>query len=691
MRLAVTSLALLATAPTASAAESYQWSGTLTVTRESGTVDTSFAATMTGPVSTSPSGITWYQPTMLAYHDAHHPPDAWCHSTSDLVLPDVADQVVPLFVDWGRPRTDGLAPVPRILPGTLEWSFPRHSFQCLAYGGGEIMRYEDFLDGTYGLDHALACSDPDPGLSREGIPIALGVWSPPPLPAAQLLPDGSIRFAGTVRLTCPLESTSGLSTVTMTVDLTGTPTPDPSVAVPPRSHEVSLDVVVHGTQYGSVVDGSGAISCGQGGVACSTSVPAGTTVRLAALQSEAGAFHVWLGCDQVIGYGCLVTLGTSRVVHAWFGYDFAGQWEPPPDGLFDPARKAEIASNGAESARTGAIGCGLTAGLIGTAGSSSVIVAGTAGAATRWNALVQQAFEETIGNCATGLAGTIFNGLLLKIDPPDPEWPQIALAERYPRARGAPCRPRGAACTAVDRARRDLADANARVLELQEALAVAANRYGNAVTAKDLPTQALHQATMRATSLLLADATAGRTFRARALVARIRALGVRSAIVPRAAAAAALRARATGRGIDRATVARLLRKRLIATAGEVQQALRADTPQKPASIDLLRALERPVSTARMRAAGRELTLGDVARLLQAVLRDTRVPQDVADRTSEQLARALQCDAGSPAALRALASLATARPGLPGEAGLLVRTAALEVATHDLRRDEACAG
>ena len=36
-------------------------------------------------------------------------------------------------------------------------------------------------------------------------------------------------------------------------------------------------------------------------------------------------------------------------------------------------------------------------------------------------------------------------------------------------------------------------------------------------------------------------------------------------------------------------------------------------------------------------------------------------------------------------------LATARPGLPGEAGLLVRTAALEVAKHDLRRDEACGG
>ena len=119
--------------------------------------------------------------------------------------------------------------------------------------------------------------------------------------------------------------------------------------------------------------------------------------------------------------------------------------------------------------------------------------------------------------------------------------------------------------------------------------------------------------------------------------------------------------------------------------------LRADTPRKARSVDLLRALERPVATARCAPPGRA-HLGDVARLLQAVRADTPVPPHVADLAlAEQLARALQCDAGSRAALSRLADLATARPRLPGEAGLLVRTAALEVATHDLRRDEACGG
>ena len=118
---------------------------------------------------------------------------------------------------------------------------------------------------------------------------------------------------------------------------------------------------------------------------------------------------------------------------------------------------------------------------------------------------------------------------------------------------------------------------------------------------------------MRATSRLLADATARRNLRGRVLVQRLRALGVRSATMPKAAAAAALRARAAGRGVDRATVARLLRKHLIARASDVRTTLRADTPRKAQEgVDLLRALERPVATARMRAAGRALTLGDVA-------------------------------------------------------------------------------
>ena len=246
-----------------------------------------------------------------------------------------------------------------------------------------------------------------------------------------------------------------------------------------------LTVGVNGSQYGSIYGLEGAISCGLGQLLCNTKVLQGSSVRLAALRGEAGTFVMWLGCDRTLGMACFVDMPYGRTVAAWFSYDFIGQWEPPPDGLFSRDRKAEIAENGARAATEGAVGCLGSAVLIGSASRGSTAV-GAAGVATRWQAFALKVFQETVGNCAKGVFGTIANGVLLKVDPPDPQWRQLALAEPMPRPRSVPCPlPRG--CGTLNAARTRLAAADRRVLELQEALAVAANRYGNAVGANDRP------------------------------------------------------------------------------------------------------------------------------------------------------------------------------------------------------------
>jgi hypothetical protein len=679
-------LLVLAWSSAAHAAEpTYGWSGSMTVVRTHSGPESGGVAQFTGPISPSAWGdVAWFQPTMVAWSDWHQADGSWCRSTQELRPGDVGDEAVPIFVEWGRVGPDGVPLVPRVVPPAgRAWSFPRHSEQCLAFDGGELQRIPDSRDGSYSLEDAFLCTgDLFPYRAPGTLPFAASDWLPPPLPAKQVLGDGSIRFEGAVRMACDPFAGESASELVVSVALVGTPVPDPS-AEPVITVDHELQVEVRGTQYGSVAGGGGVLACGMGGLACTARVPGGSPVRMAALPGAAGTFLFWEGCDVASGQSCIVTLGGPRTVRAWFGYDFMGQSEPPPDGLFDLDRKAEIAGNGAAAARNGAVGCALSAGLIGTGGSSGVLVAGTAGAASRWQALVEKAFEETVGNCLTGFAGTVFNGVLLKVDPPDPAWRQVALAARFPRARVRACRQRG--CAALTRATRALAAAEARVAELSEALAVAANRYGNAVNADDRGTQALHQASMRATSGLLAGAYAGRNRAASSLARAIRATGVRSVTVPKRVVARAYRARSAGRAVPRAAVRRLLRKHLITHAREIPALLQSVTPRRPATIDVLAALERPLPTEQMRAAAAVLTIGDVGRLLHAVAPDTgaRAPYDA------HLNLALRCDGGAAQALRRLAAAVSRPGGLRGEARRLVAAAAREVATHDLGRDEVC--
>lgn len=538
--------------------------------------------------------------------------------------------------------------------------------------GGEPNTSE--YDGGIASYDLLECQQPGDAISSV----------PALLPEPVMNADGTVTISGSSHMNCsgPINDGERVGRQTYTVDLTGTP-------YPPRPPDPrALTVVVHGTHHGKVV-GAQTISCGLGDDRCSAALTKGSEVRLAALTGDAGRFIEWSGCDEATGQSCLLTLDSDRTVHAWFGYDFVGQWEPPADGLFDLDRKAEIAGNGAKSAFTGATGCGLSAGALATVPlGGGLIVAGAGGVATRWSALMQKAVEETVGNCATGLAGTIFNGVLLKIDPPDPDWRRVALADRFPRAKAPRCR-LGKACAAVTRALRKRLAADARVLELQEALAVTANRYGNAVNANDEQIQAQHQATMRATSGLLADAYTTRNRSSAALARALRAAGIRSVTIPKNVVAKSLRAARRPRAVPKAVVARLLRKHLIVHKREVAVALRTSARGRAKKIDVLQALKRPVATRQMRAAAGELTLADVARLLEAILRDNDTPKEVRERYTGQLDLALRCDDGSRTALRALTVAITGRNGLPGEAGLLLAAAVREVATHDLRRDEAC--
>jgi hypothetical protein len=690
--LALAAVLAVAWAPGAQAVvTAYDWSGTLSVARTGSGPVSGFHVAYSGPVGPSSwRGIPSFTPTMTASSGWFQRPEEWCRSTSELRPGDVADLSVPIYVEPGRPGADGVPGPPRIVPPAGgAWSFPQHAESCLAFSDGMLQRIPDERDGLTNLEDTFSCTaDQYPYPAPEGLPYAVSSYLPPALPQPQVLPDGRVRIVGTVQSSCDFRSIDETSSVlTVTVDLTGTPvSDDPGPSIIGVDH--ALQVEVRGTQYGSVVGLDGAIACGQGGAACGATLAGGATVRLAALQATAGRLLFWTGCDQVWGQSCTVTMSTPRTVQAWFGYDFLGQWEPPPDGLFDPARKAEIAANGASSARNGAVGCGLTAALLATGGSGGVIIAGAAGAATRWSALVEKALEETVGNCATGLAGTIFNGVLLKVDPPDPAWRTLALAEPFGRRVVTACPQRG--CAALTRAARALVAADARILELQEAIAVAANRYGNAVTSGDAAAQGLHQATMRAASGLLAGASLRRNRAAAALAKAFRAVGVRRITTPRSVAARALSAQAAGRGVPQAVVSRLLRRHLIARRAELPALLKAAAPRRAAAVDWLAALERPAPTAQMRSAAAKLTLGDVGRLLHAVHRDTGTAPDVAARQIEQLALAMRCDAGSPAALRSLASLALDRR-VRREAGLLVATAAREVAMHDLRTDEACRG
>ena len=361
--------------------------------------------------------------------------------------------------------------------------------------------------------------------------------------------------------------------------------------------------------------------------------------------------------------------------------------------LFSLDRKLEIADNGAMASFDGAVGCGLTAAVIyvGTAGGSAVVVGGAEGVATQGQALGAALLEETVGNCAMGLAGSIYNGVLLTVDPPDPAWRRLALAEALPRATVGRCTlPRH--CAAVTSARRALVEAQRDVSQRHEALAVAANRYGNAVSAKDFRVGSQHDISMRVLSGMLADAIATKDARAKAAVSQLRAAGVRSIRVKKPFVAMALKARAAGKGVPKATADRALRKRLITTRADAVRTVRAEARrQRPADFDVLAALTRPTRTTVMRRDAGGLKVTDLVILIRVMQTQLRTSAAAVARHEKLLTAVLRCDARSPAALRSLATAAAAPAGLGGDAGAQVAWTARRLAKKGVTTGPACTG
>lgn len=500
-----------------------------------------------------------------------------------------------------------------------------------------------------------------------------------PLPAPVLLADQkTLQIKGTRTVNCAYPGVDETDTMQVVIDVLGT-------LDPPVEYPLTAKLGAIGSGKGTIVGGT--IKCGVGGVVCSQLYQKGATAVLAALPSTTSRLSRWEGCDVVVGQQCRVAMTRARSVRAWFIYDFAGQAAEPSIDLFDAARKAEIAQNGADGAHDGAIGCGLSAAaLAGLAVTGPVVVVG-AEAGSLVDQIGGQLIEETLGNCLQGTLDTITNGVLLEIDPPDPNWRKAAFAERITRATVRGCKlPRN--CKKVLAARRRLVDASTRVTELQEALAVAANRFGNASGAADKRGRLLHRASMRALSGMLADATTLRDRRGRELAKQLRAGRVRSIVIPKAAAVKALGRRA--RGTPKAAVNRLLRKRLVVSAAAVHTAIGTQiagvTPQR---VDLLAELRSRTATGAMRRTAGALTVADLALLLDTFHADRRTKTAVRLRHEALMAKVLTCTAAAPTHLRALAKDVAAKTGIGGEPGRLLAYVARKLAAKGRPTGPAC--
>ena len=514
-------------------------------------------------------------------------------------------------------------------------------------------------------------------------------------------PDGSIRLRGELAWS-PIP---GVTHVHATYDFTCVrvaecwPTRPPDAGpiggdpsnVPGPVMQTLTTTVGRGGRYGSIAGPAVGIACGQGQTRCSASVERGTTVALAGLQAPAGLFLAWQGCDSVRGQQCFVTMNGARTVTAHFVYDFVGQAEPPPDGLFDPDRKAEIATIGAYSAKKGATGCALTAALIGGVEAAPIVfVAGAESTLTRWEAMVKKVLATTVGNCASGLSGTMTSALLLLVDPPDPQWRELALAEPMPKTEAPKCSRGLRRCASIREAAALAAGARRRVAERQEALAVAANRFGNADKAGDKPVQALHAISMRVQSGMLADAIHAQNSTGKRLVNAFKRAGIRSVNVGKRQVANARRQRVAGHAIPRSVVDRLLRKHLITTRAEVTAAVKKQARKSKAEdYDVLAALKHPLPTAGMRRDAAKLHITDLVLLVRAFDAQRGTEQAQVARHAALLDQALLCNAGSPATLRTLA--AEAKQGKAGDAGAQIAWAAQSLAARGVPGGPACAG
>ena len=141
------------------------------------------------------------------------------------------------------------------------------------------------------------------------------------------------------------------------------------------------------------------------------------------------------------------------------------------------------------------MGCVVGAVIIGTGGTA---------AAAEVALLGSTAASQVFTDCVKGALLTGALGMLLKVDPPDPDFRAVGYPEAIPGAKGKRCRLRRG-CEELNRAARRMASTGRRSASLVEAAAVAGNRYGNAVTARDARVQHVQRAAFTILLNLAAD------------------------------------------------------------------------------------------------------------------------------------------------------------------------------------------
>ena len=162
---AATLLQLLAPATSSAMAEDvrYQWSGTMTVSREVGQ-NAGNSYSMTGNVVAGEHS-SYYYPSFTRYSYWAQRDDEWCRTSWTLRAADPADTALPVFVEWGRTRSDGSFAVPRIMTASnLEFGFPRHRVDCVASAATnwEVKQIVQDDEAPFYLEDAFNCSSEYP-------------------------------------------------------------------------------------------------------------------------------------------------------------------------------------------------------------------------------------------------------------------------------------------------------------------------------------------------------------------------------------------------------------------------------------------------------------------------------------------------------------------------------------------------
>ena len=427
--------------------------------------------------------------------------------------------------------------------------------------------------------------------------------------------------------------------VTVTVDLQGYPPgvkPDEEEPPPPTPKDpVVLRLVASKFPPGNGSLKAGGARCRGGDLSCSITVERGTTVRVVAEADTGSLTHGLYGCDQNLGLACNVRMTGPRTVNAYFGTDP----EILDPTLLDPDQKIFLAEQGAEAATQGAVGCVVGAVIIGTGGTA---------AAAEVALLGSTAASQVFTDCVKGALLTGALGMLLKVDPTDPDFRAVGYPEAIPGAKGKRCRLRRG-CKELTRAARRMASTGRRSASLVEAAAVAGNRYGNAVTARDARVQHVQRAAFTILLNLAADLDEQRAAESRKFAKVVRKLGLRKLLVrvPK-------RVKVPAAALDR-----LVRKRLATDRADAKRLVRGVKPGRK-RVDLLKTLRAAARTSAAHGALAELPAVDLPLLVLAIADQEGARSAGLDAGLQALA---SCDEGAATAARdALKSLA-AKPAL----------------------------